>query len=103
MTLAFDLRQPLGRLFHEAKERIKTRKAVYNRMHPPAPQTAPTVRRRLDVYDVYLEVWDLRAENKTFSSIGKLVFPYDVTATQRAMDSFKRAKELIEGGYKELR
>jgi hypothetical protein len=103
LTLVFDLRLPLDRLLHEAKDRIKTRKAVYDRMRSAVPKTTPTVRRRLDLYDVYLRVWDLRADNQTFPAIGELVFLGQATATQRATDSFQRAKELIGGRYKELR
>jgi hypothetical protein len=103
LTLAVDLRKPLDRLLREVRDKIKTRKAVYDRLHPAVPELAQRARRRLDLYDVYLRVWDLRAGHQTFAAIGKLVFPDQVTAAQRAIDSYQRAKELIEGGYKELR
>lgn len=103
LTVAFDLKHPLDRLLRRATDLIKTRKAVYDRMHPIVLEAAPTVRRRLDLYDVYLGVWDSREDHQTFAAIGERVFPGQVTATQRAIYSFQRANELIEGGYKELR
>lgn len=102
LTLAFDLRQPLKRLLDEAEDITRTRKAVYDRMHPVLPRKAASVRRRLDLYDTYLKVWDLRQSGNTFKAIANAVFPY-ADATQRALDTYHRADELVKGGYKELR
>jgi len=103
LTVEFDLRHPLDRLLRMSTDLIKTRKAVYDRMHPVVPEATPAVRRRLDLYEIYLRAWDLREDHNTFANIGQRLFPDQATATQRALDSFRRAKKLIEGGYKELR
>ena len=100
LVLTLDLRRPLPRLLREAGYWIRIRKKKYDVLHP---KPVPTVRRRLDHYDLYLRVWDLRAQKRTFAAIGKVVFPNQLSATQHAIDSFRRAKQLIEGGYKELR
>jgi len=97
-----DLRLPLKALLYEATERIKDRKRRYDRKHP-AMRTVPAVRRRLNLYDVYLKVWDLATSGEKFEYIGALLFPREPQRLQRAKDSFKRANELVNGGYKELR
>ena len=99
-VLELDLRRPLTQLVRQARGQIRKQKIAYDALHPPP---VPTVRRRLDLYDVYLRVWDLRERNMTFAAIGELVFPGQAGAAQHASDSFRRAKELIEGEYKELR
>ena len=103
LHLQFDLRSPLPHLLRQAKNWIGPSKRAYDRRHPQPTKLAPAVRRRLDRYDSYLKAWDLKKSGKTFVAIGKLLFPGELTSPQRAMDSFKRAKELINGGYKELR
>jgi hypothetical protein len=99
-VLKLDLRYPLARLLRQARDRVRKRKTAYDALHPTP---TPTVRRRLDSYDVYLKVWDLRAQNMPFAAIGEFVFPGQAGVAKRASDSFRRAKELIEGGYRELR
>jgi len=94
-----DLRRPLALLLREANYWIRKRKQAHDALHP---KTGRTVRRRLDRYSDYLRVWDLRAQKRTFAEIGKIVFPGEGAASQRAFDNFRRAKALVEGGYKKL-
>jgi hypothetical protein len=103
LELAIDLRLPLEPLLRQAEDRIRSRKRAFDRRHPKPPETAPTVRRRLNLYDKYLQVWDLRTQGEKFEVIGALVFPDNPRRAQRAMESFRTAKELVGGGYKELR
>ncbi len=102
-SLRFDLRLPLSSLLRQAREQITSRKKRYIQVHPDPARTAPANRRRLDLYAVYLKVWDLRATGEKFEAIGASMFPGQLGAGQRANDSFKRAQELIDCGYKELR
>jgi hypothetical protein len=103
LTLKFDLRLPLPSLLAVAKGEITSSKKRYDRNHPPPTNITPAVRRRLDLYDTYLKVWDLQAQDNKFEVIGAVLFPSKPRRAQRALDSFNRAKELINGGYKELR
>jgi hypothetical protein len=99
---SFDLRLPLKTLLDEAAQRVRDRKGRYDRKHPPM-KIVHAVRRRLDLYGLYLEVWDLATRGEKFEYIGALLFPRESARLQRAKDSFKRAKDLVNGGYKELR
>jgi hypothetical protein len=99
----FDLRLPLASLLREARNQITSHKAKYDRKHAKPARIAPAVRRRLDRYKVYLEVWDRKRRGEKYLSIGVDLFGDEPRVEQRAIDSFKRAQELIDGGYKELR
>jgi len=67
-------------------------------------------RRRLDQYDIYLKVWDLRQKGLSFPEIAKQLYPREYGPSpdprnpiiQRVRDHYSRADELIQGGYKEL-
>lgn len=101
VELQFDLRQSLRSLLRDAEGRIKSRKSKYDLKHS---QPTAAHRRRLDRYAMYLRVWDLRKSGAKFDYIGALLFSGELrAAAQRAVDSFKRAEQLINGGYKELR
>jgi hypothetical protein len=102
LELEFDLRRPLDSLLRDAADQITSRKRKYVRKHPSIKIT-PAVRRRLDLYDTYLKVWDLKTSGEKFDYIGALLFPGNPVALQRAKDGFMSAKKLIEGGYKELK
>jgi hypothetical protein len=105
LELELDLRCPLDFLLRQAEDQIKSRKRKFDRKHARATKIAPAFRRRLDVYDTYLKVWDLRKRGEKYDFIGAFLFPGEplVAASQRAQDSHARAQELIDGGYKELR
>jgi hypothetical protein len=104
LTLKFDLRSPLVDLLRRAKDELKSGKANYDRRHTGPAKSAPSVRRRLNRYKVYLEVWDRRSHRREkFLSIAADLFGSGPKDEQRAKDSFSRAQALINGGYKELR
>jgi len=103
-VLAFDLRRSLPFLLSEAEDRIRTRKRNYDRRHPQPSKIASPFRRRLDRYDDYLKVWDLRTHHREkYLYIGTVVFGSASRVEQRAIDSFNQAQALISGGYKELK
>jgi hypothetical protein len=102
LKLRFDLRQPLCFLLRDAKGRIRSGKRKYVRTHPPG-KIRPQVRRRLKEYATYLKVWDLKTADEKYEVIAALMFPRKRSGLQNAKDNFKRANELIYGGYKELR
>ena len=75
LVLKFDLRRSLVSLLRQAREQISSRKAQYDRRHPQPAKIAPAVRRRLDYYKVYLEVWDRRSRyREKYLSIGVEMF-----------------------------
>jgi hypothetical protein len=55
-------------------------------------------------------VWDLRISGLSFPEIAQAIYPIEYLAhpkrqnpiVQRVADHYDRAKELINGGYKEL-
>jgi transcriptional regulator len=103
LALKIDLAKPLSSQFSFAKDLAVKCKKNYDRAHPQPPEYLPAFRRRLDLYATYLKVWDLRAQGEKWEVIGAQLFPSEPRRAQRALDTFKRAQELIHGGYKELR
>jgi hypothetical protein len=99
-VLKLDLTLASSDLLRQARFQIRKLKREYDTLHRTP---VPSVRRRIKHYAVYLRVSDLRAQGMTFAEIGKLVFPGQEGSEQHASDSSRRAQELIEGGYKELR
>jgi hypothetical protein len=103
LNLKLDLREPRSALMRQARDSISAQKTIYDLAHKSPRKPPPPVRRRLDTYDACLRVWDLRALGTTFAEIGERLFPGQQATAQRAADIFKRAKKLVNGGYKELR
>jgi hypothetical protein len=100
---AFDLRRPLSLLVREAATLITDRKDRYDRKHPVLSELTGNNRRRLDLYDRYLRIWDSRSQGGKFEAIGAAEFGDQPRRAQNARDSFRAAQQLIDGGYKELR
>jgi hypothetical protein len=101
--IRFNLRKSLPSLLQEAKDRITARKAVHDRKHPQPRTLSPAKRRRLDLYETYLKVWDLKRGGEKFEVIGALLFRNNARRAQRALDAHRAANKLINGGYMELR
>lgn len=81
----------------ELRKARREYKSKYGRI----PQTERRPRRRLDQYDSYLRVWDLKQNEESFPQIAKKLYPKE-HALDRVQDHYRRAKELISGGYREL-
>jgi T6SS, Transcription factor, DNA binding domain len=72
--------------------------------------TKKRTRRRLDQYEAYLSTWDLRQRGMSFPQIAEQLYPEQYPhhpvrknpINQRVQDHFRRAKFLIQVGYKEL-
>lgn len=103
LHVKLDTSHPTRELLKRVKRAIELHRRRY-----PAPSQSKT-RRRLDQYPLYLKVWDLRLQDKSFSEIAKQVYSREFSASssqsliQRAIDHYDRARELILGGYKDLR
>jgi hypothetical protein len=79
------------------------RKSRYDRNHPVPPELPGNNRRRLNLYDRYLRIWDSRRRGEKFEAIGAAEFGDQLRRAQNARDSFTAAQQFINGGYKELR
>lgn len=110
LNLRLDATLPLRELLDQTARAVRFHRRKYSqqlRMFKDEPKT----RRRLLEYRVYLKIWDLRLQRKTFPEIANIVFPREYAShprrrnplVQRVTDEYARAKELIMGGYKELR
>ena len=103
----FDVTQSLVGQLEQAKRQIQLARRRYEtllrRGEIRKPKTRVKRRRRFDLYDKYLKIWDLRQNGLTFDQIAEQVYPGEAVARQRVWDQYKRAKELICGAYKELR
>ena len=110
VSLRFDVTRPLRELVEDARRQLKHGKKNYERVSGKRTEK----RRRLDQYRLYLQVWDLRQQVVTFDQIAQRVFPVEyegqlqnktrayLPVVQKVKDAFSRARQLIEGGYKEL-
>jgi hypothetical protein len=106
--LRLDATRPTSELLRQTKKRIEIHRKKYSGIFSESSPQQKT-RRRLGQYPLYLKTWDLRSQGKTFSEIARQLYPREDSAysrrslVQRVIDHYKRAKELIMGGYKELR
>lgn len=104
-ALRLDFAQPLELLLAQAKQEISQRKKRYDKAYPKPPEPprlAPARRRRLDQYEQYLDVWDMKIQGLSYAAIGSELFPEELGTEQRAKDYYRAAKRLILGGYREL-
>jgi hypothetical protein len=109
LTLTLDVSLPQDVLIEQTLAAIR----FHRRKHPEFQTVDPTRRRRrrLDLYDVYLRVWDMRQSGSRFPRIASEIYPQEYAAypkprnpiVQRVMDHHRSASELIGGGYKDLK
>ncbi len=108
LTLILDVTLPQHTLMEQTLAAIR----FHRRKHPQFQNVhPPRRRRRLDLYAVYLQVWDLRRSGSSFPRIASQIYPREYAAypnpknpiVQRVMDHYRSAGKLIEGGYKDLR
>ena len=102
-----DVRRPLRELLEQVKKEVEFGKRRYEkfllREGKEMPKTQSEKRRRLDTYQRYLQVWDLHQQGLTFARIAQQIYSGQSEARQRVVDQYKRAGELIQGDYKDLR
>lgn len=65
-------------------------------------------RKRTDIYDKYLGVWDMRKEGKSWPTIAKTIFTKtfecnDENSIRKVQFYFDRCDKLIKGGYKKIK
>ena len=104
--IQFDMARSSRELLRQARNAIKVNKAKYTHFvdaSKKASTTSPKRRRRLDMYDAYLEVWDLKQQRHSFRQIARRASEGQYYSLQTVKDHYKAARKLIRGGYKELR
>ena len=98
----FDVTQPLHEQLEAAKKRFGLARRRYENVFGKGRTPKSKKRRRLDLYDAYLRVWDLRLRGRPFAEIAEEVYPNEAGSQQRVWEHYQRAKALIEREYKKL-
>jgi hypothetical protein len=109
IEVRIDIAETLDTILERLEERIETARNYYRVRIGPLPDFRKRPRIRLDQYESCLKVWDMRKQNLTFEQIACRLFPFETknlafrsTVTKRVRSQFQRAKELIEGGYRQI-
>jgi hypothetical protein len=109
LVTQIDIAQPLETIFAELEFWIENAKSRYRTYIGPLPSFRKRRRARLEEYDSYLRVWDLRMQGFTFERIAFQLFPREMrnegvrgAMTKRVRSQFQRAKKLIEGEYRQI-
>jgi len=104
-----DIAQPLEMILAEVEFWIENSKLTYRSYIGPVPEFRRRRRARLEEYESYLKVWDLRVQGLTFEQIAFRLFPRQMknedvrdAMTKRMRSQFLRAEKLIEGEYKQI-
>ena len=104
-----DITKPSETSIAEVQRQIDHARELYEAHVCPLPDQRRKPRLRLDQYESYLKVWDLRKEGMTFEQIARKVFPCEMeNANQyspgidKARSHYKRASELVSGGYRQI-
>jgi len=88
-------------LMAKIEAEIRKARREYKQKYGPLPRKELRPRRRFDQFEMYLKVWDLKQQGLSLSKIAKQLYP-GMHALDRVTDHYRRAKELIGGGYREL-
>lgn len=99
--MAVDISFPLRSLVAKLEAEIQQAKREYRAKHGKLKRQELRARRRFEDFDSYLRVWDLKKQGLTYRQVARQAFPREY-ADDRAKDHYRRAKELIEGGYREI-
>ena len=104
-----DITEPNERIFAHLAVRIEIARARYKVHIGPLPDSRRRPRTRLEEYDSYLKVWDLRKQDLTFEQIAFRLFPLEMenvafrsAVTKRVRSQFQRAQKLIDGDYRQI-
>jgi hypothetical protein len=109
-----DVTQPVSRTLEWVKQYVSHGQDQYERNIGPLSSATPLKRARIDKFAKYLQVWDLRTEGMKFEQIAKIIYQAEykgqrklmgkryLPVVQKVRDDYKRAAELINGGYQEI-
>jgi hypothetical protein len=109
ITVPFDVTVPLRESIAELMLALESGRERYKGKVGPLPDHRKLPRRRIEEYEGYLAVWELRTKGRTFEEIARERFPREIQqgdrlspAVKRVRIQYKRANELISGGYKQI-
>lgn len=109
IKVRIDIAKTLDSIFERLERDIERARLRYRVQVGPLPDFRKRQRIRLDQYDSYLKVWDLRMQDLTFEEIAFLLFPREMenpahrcAVTKRVRSQFQRARALIYGGYRQI-
>jgi|GEM_PF-1503956 len=104
IEILIDLEVPVERIIHEVGDIVAKWKEMRSKAAPERKKRA-----RLAEYNRYLSVFDLKNKGASWESIAGRLYKSDVErddmiyAKAKAKRDYQRCKELIEGGYQQLR
>jgi hypothetical protein len=101
VRIEFNLNWPMKDLVKYAKYVLGRAMENYKDELKEAGLKIPKSRRRFEDYDLHLTVWDLREKGKSPTEIVGLV--PGVHNIQNVQDHLKAARNMISGGYSEIR
>jgi Uncharacterized conserved protein (DUF2285) len=109
IKVQIDITQPLETIIAQLEITIEIARSRYRVHIDPLADFRKEARIRLDQYESCLNVWDLRKQDLTFEQIAFRLFQREMeepafrnAITKRVRSQFQRAKELIEGGYRQI-
>ena len=109
IRVEIDITKPNKTSIAEVQRRIDLARRLYEAHVGPLPDPRKKPRLRLDQYESYLKVWQLRKEGKTFEQIAREVFPREMEnadqfspGVDKARNHYRRASELVAGGYRQI-
>lgn len=88
-----DIAQPLESIFAGLEVRIEIAKSWYRFHISELPDFRKRPRVRLQEYDSYLKVWDLRQQNLTFEEMAFRLFPREMKNLNNRGSMMKRVPE----------
>jgi len=94
VQVTLDVTQPLKKLLEKTRRQIQFGQERYEHMVGDKKGKERTRRRRLDQYDKYLEIWDLRQKGLKFSQIAQRVFPREYGALRLRDAQLQLPREL---------
>lgn len=108
ITLRFDFRYSVEKQLDEAKKILMSYKEGLkeNCLFPDLKNEIVSTSKSIQIkkLPIYLRVYDGRQGGAAFPDIGKVIFrgTDENVDKQRAFNAFKKAQELVQGGYREL-
>lgn len=113
-VFCINLNHPKGKimpLFEEKLDNLLKRRKKMSRQYRTKPkfhqaQLTPLSPRKRNLYDEYLRIWDFVEKNKdkkTWKQITKKLYPKGSVSVHMLIERHKACKELIEGGYVDIK
>jgi len=96
-----DITFPVENLIAKFEREIRNARKAFSQTYGRLPRRELRPRRRFEEFDCYLRVWDLKQQGLSLPKIARQLYP-EIEALERVTDHYRRAKELIAGGYREI-